>query len=61
MGMLSTVQCGELVERLKWLHQTTLENGLKQWLQRELAVLKDASSLPPKDEVLALLDRPKAR
>ena len=30
-------------------------------LQRELAVLKDASSVPPKDEVLALLDRPKAR
>ena len=30
-------------------------------LQRELAVLKDSSSVPPKDEVLALLDRPKAR
>jgi uncharacterized integral membrane protein len=26
-------------------------------LERELAVLKDSSSVPPKDEVLALLDR----
>ena len=26
-------------------------------LERELAVLKDATSLPPKDEVLALLDK----
>ena len=26
-------------------------------LERELAVLKDASSVPPKDEVLALLDK----
>lgn len=26
-------------------------------LERELAVLKDSSSIPPKDEVLALLDR----
>ena len=46
MGMLSTVQCGELVERLKWLHQTTLENGLKQWLQRELEGYADMDALP---------------
>ena len=46
MGMLSTVQCGEMVERLKWLHQTTLENGLKQWLQRELAGYADLDPLP---------------
>jgi uncharacterized integral membrane protein len=26
-------------------------------LERELAVLKDATSIPPKDEVLALLDK----
>jgi uncharacterized integral membrane protein len=26
-------------------------------LERELAVLRDASSIPPKDEVLALLDK----
>ncbi len=30
-------------------------------LERELAVLKDSSSLPPQDDVLALLDRPKSR
>ncbi len=30
-------------------------------LERELAVLKDSSSVPPKDEVLALLDKPKTR
>ncbi len=30
-------------------------------LERELAVLKDSTSVPPKDEVLALLDGPKAR
>jgi lipopolysaccharide assembly protein A len=30
-------------------------------LERELAVMRDASSVPPKDEVLALLDRPQAR
>jgi putative membrane protein len=29
-------------------------------LERELAVMRDASSVPPKDEVLALLDRKKA-
>ncbi|MDP3193756.1 LapA family protein [Tabrizicola sp.] len=27
-------------------------------LERELAVLKDATSVPPKDEVLALLEKP---
>lgn len=46
MGMLSTVQCGEMVDRLKWLHQTTLENGLKLWLQRELAGYADLDPLP---------------
>jgi len=30
-------------------------------LQRELAVMRDATSVPPKDEVLALLEQPKAR
>jgi uncharacterized integral membrane protein len=30
-------------------------------LERELAVLKDSTSVPPKDEVLALLDAPRAR
>lgn len=30
-------------------------------LEREIAVLKDSNSVPPKDEVLALLDKPKAR
>jgi lipopolysaccharide assembly protein A len=29
-------------------------------LERELAVMKDAAALPPKDEVLALLDKRKA-
>jgi lipopolysaccharide assembly protein A len=30
-------------------------------LERELAVMRDATSVPPKDEVLALLERPQAR
>jgi uncharacterized integral membrane protein len=30
-------------------------------LERELAVMRDATSTPPEDEVLALLERPKAR
>ena len=30
-------------------------------LEREIAVLKDSTSTPPKDEILALLDRPKGR
>ncbi len=30
-------------------------------LERELAVLRDQKDIAPKDEVLALLDRPKAR
>jgi lipopolysaccharide assembly protein A len=30
-------------------------------LERELAVLKDSTSLPAQDDILALLDRPKAR
>jgi uncharacterized integral membrane protein len=29
-------------------------------LERELAVMRDATSVPPEDEVLALLERPKA-
>ena len=46
MGTVSTIQCGELVERLKWLHQTTLELSLKQWLQRELDGYAEADPLP---------------
>ena len=46
MGTVSTVQCSGLVERLKCLHQTTDEMGLKQWLQRELEGYEDASALP---------------
>lgn len=44
-------------------HRSAARSGSRQVtrLERELAVLKDSSGLPPKDEVLALLDKPKAR
>ena len=46
MGTLSTIQCGGLVERLRGLYLTSLEVGLKQWLQRELAGYADLDPLP---------------
>ena len=46
MGTLSTIQCGGLVERLRGLYQTSLEVGLKQWLQRELEGYEDEAALP---------------
>lgn len=44
-------------------HRSAASTGSREVtrLQRELAVLRDANSVPPKDEVLALLDRPKGR
>ena len=46
MGGLSTMQCGGLVERLRWLHQTALDTGLKLWLQRELDGYEEGALLP---------------
>lgn len=46
MGGLSTMQCGGLVERLRCLHQTALDTGLKLWLQRELEGYEPSSPLP---------------
>ena len=46
MGTLSTIQCGGLVERLRGLYLTSLEVGLKQWLQRELEGYEDEAALP---------------
>jgi uncharacterized integral membrane protein len=44
-------------------HRSAAKSGSRQvtQLERELAVLKDSTSAPPKDDILALLDRPKAR
>ena len=44
-------------------HRSAARQGSRQvsQLERELAVLKDSTSTPPKDEILALLDKPKAR
>ncbi len=46
MGTVSTIQCGDLVERLRYLYQTTDEAGLKQWLQRELEGYEEEAALP---------------
>ena len=46
MGGLSTMQCGGLVERLRWLHQTALDTGLKLGLQRELDGYEEGAPLP---------------
>ena len=46
MGTLSTIQCGGLVERLRGLYLTSLEVGLKQWLQRELEGYENDAALP---------------
>jgi uncharacterized integral membrane protein len=44
-------------------HRTAAKAGTRQVsrLERELAVLKDSSGVPAQDDVLALLDKPKAR
>ncbi len=46
MRVLSTIKCGELVERLQSLHHTAREAGLRQWLQRELEGYQEMDSLP---------------
>ena len=51
----------------EWLreHRHRVEASVKgrevTRLERELAVLKDSTSTPAKDDILALLDQPKAR
>jgi uncharacterized integral membrane protein len=44
-------------------HRTTASRKAREVdrLERELAVMRDATSVPPKDEVLALLDRAPGR
>ena len=44
-------------------HRSAARQGTRQvtQLERELAVLKDSTSTPPKDDILALLEKPKAR
>ena len=44
-------------------HRSAAKAGTRQVtrLERELAVLKDSSGVPAQDDVLALLDKPKAR
>lgn len=51
----------------EWLreakHRSTASTKTREVsrLERELAMLKDSTSLPAKDEILAILDQPKAR
>ena len=66
--LLGAVACGILIGFFwEWArehkHRSAARQGSRQvtQLERELAVLKDSTSTPPRDEILALLDKPKAR
>lgn len=62
-GIVMGLLLGFVWEWLReWKHRSTASQKTREVsrLERELAVLKDSASTP-KDDVLALLDRPKAR
>lgn len=63
-GIVAGLLIGFVWEWLReYKHRATASTKTREVsrLERELAMLKDSTSLPAKDEILALLDRPKAR
>lgn len=51
----------EWVREMKHRSAVSAKSRQVTRLEREIAVLKDSTSTPPKDDVLALLDKPRAR